>query len=129
MPEAEQTQKLVELQLAQSNLRLSEFQWHDWYQALSLLFPRPAFIIFTEYPFTAVVYSIVTAAAVLLGMAGSRNSKYWIACMAVFLISVLCEVVAAINYLRFDNGKYYQMAGLLRELRGRQAPPKTPPVL
>lgn len=115
----EQSQKVSDLMTTQLDRQRADFQWFGWYQALAVWFPRPQPSGFTEYPFATVVYAIVVAVIALLAIAHSSDWRLWLGCIVIFLISALYEVVAAMNYISDTTGRYYQMAGMLRDLRSR----------
>jgi hypothetical protein len=115
----EQIRKVSDLMTTQLDRQAADFQWFEWYQTLAIWFPQPQLSGFTEYPFTTVVYAIVSAVIALLAITGSGDWRFWLGCVVIFLISALYEVVAAMNYFSDTTGRYYQMAGMLRDLRSR----------
>lgn len=116
-----QSQQEWELRQTQFDRQSADLKWYAWYQALGFWFPPPQPTGFTEYPFAAVVYSIVATVILLLVVAGSTNWRIWSGSLAVFLATLLYDVQLAINSLRDVAGRYRQMAGMLRELRNAVA--------
>jgi hypothetical protein len=118
----EQTKKAAEAMQVQSDRQRADFDWFELYHALALWFPLPPPIVFSEYPFVAIVNATALAAIAALTAAGSTDWRLWLSFL-VLLISFLYELVVALNYARSPSGRYYQMSGMLRLLRAEGANP------
>jgi hypothetical protein len=112
-----QSQQEWELRQTQLDRQNADFQWRAWYQALDFWFPKPQPTGFTEYPFAVAVHSIVATVILLLTVVGSTDWKLWIGSLAVFLITMLYDLQLAMSSIKDVEGRYRQMAGMLRELR------------